>query len=268
MKLAGFEHRASVRAIDLDSKGLRLLTGSDDGTARVWDAQTGKPLCAPLDQEAPLNVVRFSPNGRCFVTATSDETFLPRYARVWSAETFEPLTPKLWHQDGVLDAAFSPDGKILATAGEDNVLQLWDAFSGVPLSPRLRQPQKVDYVSFSPDGKLLLISCRSSYLRVYHAATGEPVSDLIPHGASEALPTFLPDSSRISFAGSDGRPVDLPIGSCAIPVVDLRIVAELLANHSLSERGLQRLDLTGVQARKAKVDEWNSTKPLEQPAAH
>lgn len=143
---------------------------------------------------------------------------------------------------------------MLATAGEDNVLQIWDCTSGNPLTPRLRHSQKVDAVSFSPDGKLVLASCRSSYLRVFHAATGEPVTDLIPHGASEAFPTFLPTGNRISFAGPGGQPVDLPIGSCTLSVTELRAVAELLSHHTMSERGLQRLDLQGVLARKSMVE--------------
>jgi WD40 repeat protein len=101
--------------------GTRVVTASDDGTARVWDAATGQPLTSPLAHQDKVWSVAFSPDGTRVVTASEDKT-----ARVWDAATGKPLTGPLAHQDKVWSAAFSPDGTRVVTASEDKTARVWD----------------------------------------------------------------------------------------------------------------------------------------------
>ena len=61
--------------------GKRVLTGSIDKTARVWDAETGQEK-AVLMGHTPVTSVAFSPDGKRILTGSDDKT-----ARVWDAET-------------------------------------------------------------------------------------------------------------------------------------------------------------------------------------
>ena len=46
---SGFQRSPEIDAFAAFSPdGARLVTASDDHTARVWDARSGKPLTAPL----------------------------------------------------------------------------------------------------------------------------------------------------------------------------------------------------------------------------
>jgi WD40 repeat protein len=56
----------------------RVVTASDDKTARVWDATTGKSLTPPLEHQQAVKNAAFSPDGTCVVTASDDKT-----ARMW-----------------------------------------------------------------------------------------------------------------------------------------------------------------------------------------
>ena len=63
--------------------GKRIVTASSDKTARLWDAETGKPIGEPLKgHEAEVRSAAFSPDGKRIVTASWDKT-----ARLWDAET-------------------------------------------------------------------------------------------------------------------------------------------------------------------------------------
>jgi WD40 repeat protein len=62
--------------------GKVLLTGSDDQTARLWDARTGKPIGPPLQHQAPVKAVAVSPDGGSALTGSWDHT-----ARVWRVPT-------------------------------------------------------------------------------------------------------------------------------------------------------------------------------------
>ena len=101
--------------------GTRVVTVSDDKTARVWDAATGKLLTSPLEHQDWVRSAAFSPDGTRVVTASDDGT-----ARVWDAATGKPLTGPLEHQDRVKSAAFSPDGTRVVTASEELTARVWD----------------------------------------------------------------------------------------------------------------------------------------------
>jgi WD40 repeat protein len=59
--------------------GKRIVTASWDNTARLWEADTGKPIGEPLTGHAgPVWSAAFSPDGKRIVTASWDKT-----ARLW-----------------------------------------------------------------------------------------------------------------------------------------------------------------------------------------
>jgi WD40 repeat protein len=67
---APLQHRDSVRAVAYSPDGKTVLTGSDDKTARQWDAATGRPIGAPLDHEHQVVAVAYSPDGKTVLTAS------------------------------------------------------------------------------------------------------------------------------------------------------------------------------------------------------
>jgi WD40 repeat protein len=104
----------------------RIVTASGDKTARLWDAETGKPIGEPLTGHADsVWSAAFSPDGKRIVTASGDKT-----ARLWDAETGKPIgEPLTGHASDVLSAAFSPDGKRIITATSDETVRLWEIFA-------------------------------------------------------------------------------------------------------------------------------------------
>ena len=52
--------------------GTRLLSGSHDGTARVWDANRGTERCALAGPSLSISAVAWSPDGTRLLTAAED----------------------------------------------------------------------------------------------------------------------------------------------------------------------------------------------------
>ena len=65
----------------------RIATASNDKTIRIWDADTGQPIGAPLrGHEDVVNGVAYSPDGHRIATASNDKTI-----RIWDAHTGQPI---------------------------------------------------------------------------------------------------------------------------------------------------------------------------------
>ena len=73
-------HGQPVNSAAFSPDGKRIVTGSDDATARVWDAATGVQMAALRGHQGPVASAAFSPDGARVVTASHDAT-----ARVWDA---------------------------------------------------------------------------------------------------------------------------------------------------------------------------------------
>lgn len=64
-------HRNVITKIEVSPDQRLLATASRDGTARVWDAVTGKPVTPPLAHKRAVDLAKFSPDGTLVATADS-----------------------------------------------------------------------------------------------------------------------------------------------------------------------------------------------------
>jgi WD40 repeat protein len=142
-------HDEYVFRVAYSPDGTRLATSSQDGTARVFDAATGR-LIHVLRGHYP-NIcwdVAYSPDGTRLATVGRDRT-----TKVWDAATGRLLRTLDKHPDTVWSVAFSPDGRLLASASV-GVVKLWDTATW----EGGRDFQGGWYVAFSPDGRRLCSS--------------------------------------------------------------------------------------------------------------
>jgi WD40 repeat protein len=124
-------HDRVVSCLSFSADGARLVTGSWDQTAKVWDVSSLRSG----DRNAPSLILRghmgvvssvaFSPDGRRLATASEDQS-----VRLWDARSGQEIMALIGQAGAAYQVAFSPDGNRLAAASGDGTARVWEASAG------------------------------------------------------------------------------------------------------------------------------------------
>jgi WD40 repeat protein len=175
--LAG--HGASVTSIAFDAAGKTIATGSDDGTIRLWDANSSDRLSATKLSIPPAPLARItSPTGRYVAMRKGRNAYLR------DAKTGRVVHVLSGHHSVVTDAEFSPDGHLLVTASLDHDARLWDVDTGRLLHVLRGHFFPVYAASFSPDSHWIVTASQFT-AGVWNTETGQLVEYL--RGAAKPL---------------------------------------------------------------------------------
>jgi WD40 repeat protein len=202
---SGVRHETGIVAVAFSREGFGTLivTGDRAGTARIWEAATGKLIGWPLVHPGGILTVAFSPDGKTIATAGGSEA--RGEARLWEVATGKPIGAPLAHLGPVRAVAFSPDSKTILTGSDDRTARLWDTTTGLPrVSEPLVQGGAVRAVAFSPDGKTVLTGGYNHVAKLWNAATGRPLVELRWHQSAVNAVAFSPDGTVILTASDDG----------------------------------------------------------------
>ena len=195
-KLEG--HTGWVFQAAFSPDGQRIVTASEDHTARVWNAANAQLLAKLEGHTGSVFQAAFSPDGQRIVTASEDHT-----ARVWSVASGQVLATLEGHRGSVEQAAFSPDGQRIITTSLDTTARVWNAANGQLLATLEGHADRVVQAVFSSDGHRILTASGGS-ARVWNATNGQLLAtleahpvDIVEHAA------FSPDGQRIVTASED-----------------------------------------------------------------
>ena len=191
-------HRGSVEAVAVAPNGKTLLTGSMDGTARLWDIANGRVLrVVPAHPGGVLNVA-FAPDGRAFLTSGRNGM-----VALWDTVTGQELRQFSGHKGNVRCLAIAFDGKTLLSGGDDRTARLWDVSTGRQLR-RLAHRSAVQCGAFAPDGRHVITGGQDGLVRSWQTRTGRATGEVRLSSGLESV-NFSPDGKMVVVASERSK---------------------------------------------------------------
>ena len=112
-------HRDAVLALKFSPSGKMLVSGSKDGSIRLWDTESGRETPILKAHPSGVRAIAFSPDGKKIVSGGWDG-----YVRTWDLATVKKLAEfKAGRQ--VQSVAWSSDGKYVAAGSDDGTVAVW-----------------------------------------------------------------------------------------------------------------------------------------------
>jgi serine/threonine protein kinase len=172
-------HTGAVESVAISRDGRLVLSGSHDGTARVWDLGLSRELNGLLGHTGWVWFVAFHPDSRHALTSGGDGTI-----RLWDTVNGQELRQFHGHRGPVHAVAFSPDGKQAVSGGSDGTIRLWNVDTGQQARQFPGHRGGAQSVVFTPDGGRLLSGGNDNLLRLWDVSSGKELRKFSGHTAA------------------------------------------------------------------------------------
>ncbi len=205
------KHNDPVLCVASSADGRRVASGSDDGTVRVWDADSGACLATLRGHTSTVWGVASSADGRRVASGSRDGT-----VRVWDADSGACLAT-LWDRTNPVNGvASSADGRRVASGSRDGTVRVWDADSGACLATLRGHTRLVLCLASSADGRRVASGSSDRTVRVWDADSGTCLATLQGHAGPVLCLASSADGRRVASGSRDGtvRVWDADSGAC------------------------------------------------------
>ncbi len=177
-----------------------IVSGNEDKTATVWDAETGKTKMVLKGHTGRVNCAKFSPDGKRILTGSEDKTL-----KVWDAATGHELQTFRGHTSGVLSAVYGPREMKIASGSMDKTIKIWNAQSGVEFTTLRGHSMRVTAAAFSPDAEHVVSGSYDTTVKVWDIDSGANIKTCRGHGGSVTSVLFCNNGKHVISGSGEGQ---------------------------------------------------------------
>jgi hypothetical protein len=191
-------HHGPVFGVAFSPDGKKAVSGSADGSLRVWDTKGGKEVRRLDGHSGRVWAVAFAPDGRRVLSGGFDGS-----VRLWDLASGREIRRFPGHSDYVRSVTFSHDGRHVLSGGDDRLVRLWDTDSGKELQTFTGHDHFVWSVALSRDGTHALSGSLDKTVRLWDVKTGKEVKRFTGHKDTVLSVAFSPNGRWVLSGSTD-----------------------------------------------------------------
>jgi len=192
-------HTELVFSSQFSPDGKKILTLSADGTAKLWEAGTGKLLKdfkegGDASRQGVLSAI-FCPGGNQIALSYGSHASLLELAS--GKEIWDYVSGELPPKD--IKKHFSPDGRnllVLDFYDMEKTVTIYNTKTLKPIGVLKGHRDEVNRASYSPDGKRIVTASADSSVKIWDAITLQPLLTIKGQNALVEEILFSPDSKK------------------------------------------------------------------------
>ncbi|KAF2076912.1 hypothetical protein CYY_001815 [Polysphondylium violaceum] len=181
-------HSHFVQDVVISHDGQFALSGSWDGTLRLWDIVQGVSTRIFSGHTQDVMSVAFSGDNRQIISGSRDSTI-----KVWNTIGECKYTlEENGHTHWVSCVRFSPNTPTIVSGGWDNQVKIWDIKTFKCINTLAEHEGYINTVTISPDGSLCASGGKDQNACLWELSTGKSLYKLDAKGIINAL-AFSPN---------------------------------------------------------------------------
>ena len=153
----GQTQNQNLRCVVYRPDGRQLASAGVDGSIRIWDAMTGRPVRTLSGHAGGVFRLAYRPPDGQYLASTGVND---GKVRVWDTSTGKEVFNCTHEHPSVLGVAYTPDGRQFASSSWDKTVMLWDATDGRPIrNPLVRHADVLGVLAFRPHSHGRQLAC-------------------------------------------------------------------------------------------------------------
>lgn len=201
-------HTNVINTLEFNSNGTQLISGSDDGTLRIWNVDGSPSLTTTATISVGSPVTHMSLNRKtgdlAVVYAGSTSIAVYNVAGAGLGTTKFSSRSFSKHKDQVNKVAYSGDGMYLASCAFDGSLIVWGTDGRVVKEFKLKSDLPTNAIAFSSDSKILIGLDIEGRARSWTMPSGSVLSEFKAHDNTAFCASFSPSVTGNYVVASAG----------------------------------------------------------------
>jgi WD40 repeat protein len=198
-------HDKAVSDFAIDSAGVQVLSGSDDGAIILWDLTTGTIIRRydAINNGKRILTVAFGKDGT--TAFASSDTLLFQF----ELETGTITRRFVGHAESIVSIDVSPEGKHIAASDVKRAIIIWDISTGEKSQSLIGHRAPVWSVGYDSTGSRLVSSSDDGSVYIWDLQSGSILRRYEGFNAFIRSAVFSPDGSSVIFGERALSQVDL-----------------------------------------------------------
>lgn len=191
-------HSGPVYGLKFCSSNKYLVSGSADGTVRLWSLDLFKTICVYKAHTFPIWTVDFAPNDFFFASGGAD-----KQAIVWCTKTNRPERLFLTSLSDVTVVKFHPNSNYLFTGSSDHKIRMHHIESAKVVRVFCGHNDAVTCIDISHDGKYMVSGSKDKTVIHWEIEPSRVLTKFAGHEAAVYSVSFSYFGNIICSSGAD-----------------------------------------------------------------